>query len=343
MKILFVLGFPNPFAGAAWTRVGFFTEYCSKQGHDVAVLGTFTASTLKERGAVTSGRVNIFNLIPNVDLNHPIIFSLNNLASFLVSVFFLIVKRPTIAVISVPGRGVEVGAISACMVVGCRYIIDYRDEWEDYAVSTINSKGGKAFYSMVKRFAGFLYSKSQLLITVTSNFKVALEQRGLANVKLVSNGADINTFKPLSTKPSGQFKLFYSGGIGLYYKLDVVLKALKRFVDKGANDAVLIVAGGGEVDALLSMASKLGVSKNINYQGVIREKIELANLIAKADVGLIPYDDNPLWKNSLPAKFFEYCACGIPIIATAYEDSLLAKFVKEYEIGIISPPMNEVT
>jgi hypothetical protein len=65
------------------------------------------------------------------------------------------------------------------------------------------------------------------------------------------------------------------------------------------------------------------------------------HLINESDVGLIPYDDNPLWKNSLPAKFFEYCACEIPVIATAYADSLLAELIRKYDIGLTSPPMNE--
>ena len=89
------------------------------------------------------------------------------------------------------------------------------------------------------------------------------------------------------------------------------------------------------------MAFELGVSSNIEYRGVINNKAKLAELIAEADVGLIPYDDNPLWKNSLPAKFFEYCACGIPVIATVYDDSLLAMYIRKYGIGVTSPPMDK--
>jgi glycosyltransferase involved in cell wall biosynthesis len=73
----------------------------------------------------------------------------------------------------------------------------------------------------------------------------------------------------------------------------------------------------------------------------VNDKAKLASLIAEADVGLIPYDDSPLWKNSLPAKFFEYCACGIPVIATVYEDSLLATLIKQHQIGLIVPSMDQ--
>ena len=160
-------------------------------------------------------------------------------------------------------------------------------------------------------------------------------------VKLVPNGADLNTFKPLPKEDVGPFNLLYSGGIGGYYRIDVILKALRRLFDKGPNDIVLTVVGSGDVDNLLSLASELDILKNIDYKGVIHERIELASLIAKADVGLIPYDDNPLWSNALPAKFFEYCACGIPVIATAHKDSLIAELIKNYQIGLTSKPMDE--
>ena len=35
MKILFILGFANPFAGAGWTRIGFFADKWSRKGHAI--------------------------------------------------------------------------------------------------------------------------------------------------------------------------------------------------------------------------------------------------------------------------------------------------------------------
>jgi hypothetical protein len=42
MKILLVLGFANPFAGASWTRIGFFADQWSRKGHIIEVLGAFS-------------------------------------------------------------------------------------------------------------------------------------------------------------------------------------------------------------------------------------------------------------------------------------------------------------
>lgn len=63
-------------------------------------------------------------------------------------------------------------------------------------------------------------------------------------------------------------------------------------------------------------------------------------VLSAGDIGVIPYDDNPLCKNILPAKFFEYSSCGLPVVATVYNDSILARVIHEYNIGQTCPPIN---
>jgi len=343
LKILFVLGIPNPFPGAAWTRIGFFADAWAKKGHSVEILGAFSYKSLQKRGVRKSSGVKIFNLIFNMGLNHPLVFTLNSFISFIFSTLFLIAKKPNVVIVSVPTGSIGLGTIMACKMVRAKCVVDYRDEWEDYTISLTNSKIGKSFYSAMKKLMASLYAKCHIVTAVTSNYLRSLNRRGVANVKLVPNGADTRVFKPINVggRRNKVFTIFYSGGVGGYYRLDVAVKVLKRLMDKGLSNIELVIAGGGCVQKVLNFAQEIGISSNIEYKGAINEKSKLAELIAEADVGLIPYDGNPLWKNSLPAKFYEYCACGIPVIATVYEDSLLATFIREYKIGATSPPMDE--
>lgn len=342
MKILFFLGFPNPFPGAAWTRIGFFAEAWSNRWHSVEVLGAFTYKSFQKRGVAERGKANIFNLVFHIDLDHPLIFAINSLVSFIVSMSFLTARKPSIAIVSVPSGDVGLGALMACRLIGVKCVVDYRDEWEDYAISCVSHRIEKLLYSAVKRFACYLYAESRSVAAVTSNIMKALKRRGLTNVKLIPNGADSRTFTLLTNKRTTKtFQIFYSGGIGRYYRLDIAAKSIKRLVDSGLRNVTLVIVGTGDVQKVLGLAARLGIASNVEYLGEINDKARLAELIAGADVGLIPYDDNPLWRNSLPAKLFEYCACGIPVIATAYEDSLLAEFIRKYGIGITSPPLDE--
>ena len=56
-KILFVLGRPNPFPGAGWTRIGFFAENWFNKRHKVDVLGAFSYKSLQKRGGWKFGKV----------------------------------------------------------------------------------------------------------------------------------------------------------------------------------------------------------------------------------------------------------------------------------------------
>lgn len=341
MKVLFVLGFPNPFPGAAWTRIGFLAEAWSKRGHSIEVLGTFGYTTLQKRGVRKFDNVNIFNLLFNMRLNHPLVFTLNSIISFIVVTLFLLTRRPDIIIVSVPPGDVGLGALVACRLIKVKHVVDYRDEWEDRIISLTNSRVGKPFFDSIKKLMARLYVRSYTIVAVTPNIIKSLKWRGVTNVKLIPNGADIETFKPYSEKRENKtFKIFYSGGVGGYYRLDVAVKSVKKLVDMELK-IKLNIAGNGEVWKVLNLARELGILNNIEYKGSINDKVKLAHLIAEADVGLIPYDGNPLWRNSLSAKFFEYCSCGIPVIATVYEDSLLAMFIREHGIGVTSPPMDE--
>ncbi|MHA1583362.1 MAG: hypothetical protein ACTSYM_12820 [Candidatus Baldrarchaeia archaeon] len=196
MKILFFLGFPNPFPGAAWSRIGFFADQWSRKGHSIEILGTFGYTSLKKMGARKSGKVNIFNLIFHIGVNHPLIFILNSFVSFIVSIVFLLARRPDIVIISVPTGDAGTGAIMACKLIGVSYIIDYRDEWEDYNIDRSKSKICKEAYNLLKIVITKIYTRSNLIVTVTRLFAKNLSLRGVKNVRIMPNGADVSVFKP---------------------------------------------------------------------------------------------------------------------------------------------------
>ena len=342
MKVLIILGLSNPSPGAAWTRIESFAENLSKKGHTVEVLGSFSYKHLSDRGIRKQGSFYIFNLIFNIGLDHPLSFTLNVIISFIVSALFFALKKPHLAIVSVPPGDVGFGSLAACNLARIKYVVDYRDEWEDYAISLSNSKIKKVFYQIIKRLSVNLYLKSRIVTVVTPNIICSLRLRGVSNFMHVPNGADVKTFRPLATKKGSEvFKIIHVGGVGGFYRLDIAIRAIKKLRETGVKNVKLIIVGVGEIEKMLDVARELNIEKAVEYKGVIEDKRKLAELIGESDVGLIPYDDNPLWKNALPAKFFEYCACGIPVIATAYDDSLLAKLIRNHEIGLVVPPMDD--
>lgn len=345
MKILFVLGYSNPRPSAAWERIITFADVWALKGHNVEILGTFDVTNLKKSGIDSCRGVTLFNFIPWVARIRmrriPIALFINLFSSFFITSIVLFLKRPDIVVISVPTGDIGIGSMLSCIFSKRSFVVDFRDEWEDYGLRATTSKFMRSVYTILKRFTALVYSKSLLIAAVTEGICSALKNRGLKRIEVIPNGANINLFKPRSKlRPSKKFRVIYVGQVGKYYRVDIIVKAIKRLVDYGLYDVELIIAGWGDIEKLFKITSNLEISNKVRYLGTINDKEKLSYEIAESSVGVIPYDDNLLWKNALPAKFFEYCACGIPIVASVMRDSLLTRLFDEYQIGLCVPPLD---
>jgi colanic acid biosynthesis glycosyl transferase WcaI len=347
LKILFILGFANPFAGAAWTRIGLFAESWVNKSNSVDVLGTVTYKTVYKRGSEKLGEVNIYNIIPHMVSSHPFAFAIDGVISFIITTLFLLAKKPNVALMSMPTGDVGLGAIFACRLTRTKYVVEYRDEWEQYEINRSTSKAVKKAYKFIKTLMSKLLHKSAFVVTVTSSFAQNLALRGAGNVQIVPNGADVTIFKPGDKKALRQklgfdineFIIVYTGIIGDYYHLDIVAKALSKLEsDLRDKTKLLLIGDGPDLPKIMKIAKNHGLEKNIQYLGIKKDKKDLADILAASDVGVVP---GLYTKGQLPVKFFEYSACGIPTIAIAPDDSLLAELIREEQIGITLQSMSE--
>jgi len=349
MKIIFFIGIRSASFSAAYVRISSFIKVFEAEGHNVYAISTYSPRSLSKMGLRIKEGMEIYNLCLVLWAEN--IFSLlfNILSSFVVSFLLLSLFRPKVVIISVPSGEPAVGAYLAAKLIRAKVFFDIRDEWEDYVISKASSKTFKGAYKLLKALMTSLYNKGDLVVAVTQPIARSLRLRGVRRVEVIPNGADINVFRPYEKNTvrgrlglkDDEFVLVYEGGVGGYYRLDVVVRALTRLDDTVRNKIRLVVIGSGDIPNLLKLAENLGLKDNVIYLGVKNDKAELAQIISAGDIGLIPYDDNPLWKNSVPAKFYEYCACGIPVIATVHDDSYLEELIKKYEIGVTSPPLDE--
>ena len=241
------------------------------------------------------------------------------------------------------------GCYAAAKLLRIKQVVfDYRDEWEDAIISSVSSQIYKRSYRFLKLLFTKFYAHSSTVIAVTEAMSQSLSLRGVKNVKVVTNGADTGVFKPypknLCRKKLGlketDFVLVYNGGLHTYYRLDIVLKALKKVIDKADNLKLIMVGYGSNIKFILNLSKELGLEERVFYLGSKQDKSELAEIISACDVGLVPYDSNPLWKTTIPAKALEYFACGLPILVTYYKDSLIADFISVDQVGLRSDPNN---
>ena len=346
MKILFFLGLTLPSTDAAWTRIGFFAAYFQRRGLIADVVGVFPTGSLGKAGLKIWDNVRIFNICPTINIKN-IFFRLLNIFSQVMTLFpLLLFLSPEVVIISIPPIDSAVVAYLASRLTQAKVVIDYRDEYEDYKIKS-SSGISRTTFKLLKTLMTKIYLRSELVVTVTRSVAESLSLRGISNVRIVPNGADATVFRPYDREENRQrlgigkddFVVVYNGKIGEYYRLDVAIHALARLEKETREKVKLLMVGTGpDLPKIMAMAKDLELEDNVVYLGVRENRKELAEIISISDVGIIPYDDNPLWKSALPAKFFEYCACGVPVIATVHEDSILSRMLREHQIGLAVSP-----
>jgi glycosyltransferase involved in cell wall biosynthesis len=232
-------------------------------------------------------------------------------------------------------------------IMRSKIVIDYRDELEDYLI--LHAGKWVFFYRFFKRFLASLYRNATMVIPVTPAVAENLKKRGIYNVKVIYDGVDTQIFQPYDKSkvrselslPQDVFVIAYLGNIYDPYRVDIVIRALKKLNEKDPKRKyLLILAGGGDVKNVLDLAHSLGINNFVKHFGVIKNPVDVAKLLSSADCGIIPYDDNPLWQKTYSAKLFEYCAVGLPVIATVHENSALATVIKLNKLGMVTPPVN---
>ena len=343
MRILVILAHSNPFPGAGWKRIQNFGQTWNSYGNEIDIVGTFSWRTYNKHGSKNHTSYQLHNIIPTIHLSSVFAFIMNFFCSFVSVLIFLIIKRPEVVLVSMPPGSNGLGSIIACIITRRSYVIDYRDEWEYVFIGYSKTRSGKLIRLLIMHFATLLYKQSKLVVTVNNSLAQSLKRRGVCDVSIIMNGADTSVFFP-SVRPNqkSQFSIVYIGGIGDYYNIEQVLNALAYLSDHGLSQLKFSFAGIGNSGEILRLAKQLGIEDRVQYLGVIKDTKSLVSLIQSADIGVIPFDDNPLWNHALPAKLFEYSACGVPTLATVHENSELAKIILDHEVGIVTPPLDSV-
>jgi glycosyltransferase involved in cell wall biosynthesis len=170
---------------------------------------------------------------------------------------------------------------------------------------------------------------SDKITTVSPSLVEKLKSLGFT-ADLITNGVDTDIFKPLdgsvTRKKLGigpdEFVIGFSGSIERWYALDDMLRAFQKILNFHPASRMLIVGGSLFTNydtELRALAQDLGVADRVIFTGT-KPYHELPDYIACMDACTIPLSP-PQWGDiALPNKFFEYSACGKPIVMRPIPD-----------------------
>lgn len=223
-------------------------------------------------------------------------------------------------------------AIKAAKKHGVPVVFDLKDWFPDSAAAYYkNSLLKWSLRNGVWQITSYNLKKSDLITTVSPSLVERLRSRGF-HAKLITNGVNTDFFMPLDSREGKRrlgldenaFVLGFSGSIERWYALDQVIKTLAQVL-KNEDDFRLLIVGGSlftDYDQeLKDLVRELGIEDKVIFTGLVEYR-DLPKYISAMDLCLIPLLPADWVDIALPNKFFEYSACGKPILSTPIPDMM---------------------
>jgi len=187
----------------------------------------------------------------------------------------------------------------------------------------------------------FLYRHADLVVVNSPGFTDHVLTRGVKQVELVPNGADVAMFDPQAKGDQfkqkhgleGKFVALYAGAHGLSNDLGVVLEAADLLGEQ-KDITIALVGDGKDKPVLEARAMEMGLS-NLKFIPPV-PKNDMPETLAAADACIAILKPIPLYATVYPNKVFDYMAAGRPVVLAI--DGVIKEVVETAEAGIPVPP-----
>jgi phosphatidyl-myo-inositol dimannoside synthase len=209
-------------------------------------------------------------------------------------------------------------------------VFDLKDWFPDSAAAYFKNR---VMQETVRKCVWAITSKnlsySDKITTVSPSLVEKLKGFGFS-ADLITNGVDTDIFKPMKGSEKREelgihaddFVIGFCGSVERWYAIDEMIRALPELIRYHPRTKMLVIGGSlftNYETELKKLAGDLGISDHMIFTGTKPYK-ELPGYLACMDVCTIPLSP-PQWGDiALPNKFFEYSACGKPILMRPIPD-----------------------
>lgn len=210
-------------------------------------------------------------------------------------------------------------------------IFDLKDWFPDSAAAYYKNEFiRKTIYDVVAAITAYNLDNSDVITTVSPGLVKKLYKWRRYTPRLITNGVNTEYFKPMSGIPMRRQLgipddapvIGFAGAIERWYALDQVIRAFSTIL-KQHPDAYLLIVGDSLFTRYKSDLQDLVIAFDIGHRVIFTGSVDyhtLPEYIAAMDVCLIPLAPAQWVDIAFPNKYFEYTACGKPILSTSIPD-----------------------
>lgn len=332
-------------------RVYGFARHLSRKNALITVIsGVNRRSGLPKdgnRGGIRNFQIDKIKVICiGIPYNHFMSFfkRLFSFAGFVIisSLKVLFLKKPDVTVAVSTPLTIGIPAIILKKLRGVPFVFEVGDLWPEFAIGI-----GALKNPVLIKFAYFLermcYRNATKIFTISEGCKQHLVERGVPGEKVftIPFGVDFENTESIQADRTfrethgltDKFVAVYIGAHGPANGLEIVIEAGK-ILKKHPGIVLVLIGEGKEKKRLMEQAAEHGLDNILFCDSMPRKK--LLAILKDVDAGLMITRNliasMPKCPN-LPRKFFDYLACGLPVLVNV--DGDLSKIVEEKQVGLV--------
>lgn len=228
-----------------------------------------------------------------------------------------------------------------------RFVVEIRDLWPAIFVE-LGVLTNRRVIRLLERLELAAYAAADQVVVVSEGFRADLLRRGVpaAKVHTIRNGVDPERFTPstpaapgvrarLGAGP-GDCLVLYAGTHGISQALPAIADAAASLDGRAIDGGVIrfaFVGDGADKRRLARRIAELGLRKVVLLPGV--PNAEMPELLAAADICLVPLRRVPLFATFIPSKMFECLAAGKAVIGSVTGEA--ARILAEAGAVVVPP------
>jgi glycosyltransferase involved in cell wall biosynthesis len=158
------------------------------------------------------------------------------------------------------------------------------------------------------------------IICVNHIQRKTLLKRGIPESKLfiLLNTPDPRIFRPgkksvINRSNNKRFRIVYHGTVTKRLSLDLAIRAVASLVGRIPFLEFTILGRGEEIQELAQLSRELGVQEIVHFESQVPGE-ELADILTRMDLGIVPNSRNIATELMLPVKMLECVALDIPVV-----------------------------
>ena len=200
---------------------------------------------------------------------------------------------------------------------GAKVILDIHDILPEFFANKFCKPGSSLYVRLLKLIEKLSTRFAHHVIVSNHLWSEKLVARSIAKEKcsVFINHVELNLFRARRTRNDDRFILLYHGGLQRHQGLDLAIRAFGKVCSRVPEAEFHIYGGGSVRPELQALVQELGLDSRVYLSESVPVR-EIANVVANADLGIVPKRADSFGNEAFSTKIMEFMAEGVPVIVS---------------------------